>query len=73
VHAGYYRTGMKRSSRAWILLPAIIVAIVVIGLVVSNFQKEAGLAQPSKGGIAAVAAAAAGFGADPNTRSPDPG
>jgi hypothetical protein len=35
------------------------VAIVVIGLVVSNFQKEAGLAQPSKGGIAAVAAAAA--------------
>jgi hypothetical protein len=48
---------MKRSSRAWILLPAIIVAIGAIGLVVSNFQKEAGLADPSKGGIAAVAAA----------------
>lgn len=52
---------MKRSSRAWILLPVIIVLIAVIGLVVSNFQKEAGIAEPSKGGVAAVAAAAAAF------------
>jgi len=52
---------MKRSSRAWILLPVIIVLIAVIGLLVSNFQKETGIAEPSKGGVAAVAAAAAAF------------
>jgi hypothetical protein len=48
---------MQRSSRAWILLPAVIVIVAVIGLVVSNYQKEVGLAEPNKGGTAAVAAA----------------
>jgi len=52
---------MKRSSRAWVLLPVVIVLIAVIGLLVSNFQKEAGIADPSRGGVAAVAAAAAAF------------
>jgi cytochrome b len=61
---------MQRSSRAWILLPAAVVVIAVIGVVVSNYQKEVGLAEPSKGGTAAVAAAIAardlskGTGAD---------
>lgn len=35
----------------------IIVAIGVVGFVVSNLQKEAGIAEPGKGGVAAVAAA----------------
>jgi hypothetical protein len=40
-------------------LPVVIVVLAVIGLVVSNFQKEVGLAEPNKGGTAAVAAALA--------------
>jgi len=61
VHAGYYRISMKRSSRTWILLPALIILAAVAGLVVCNFQKEVGIAAPSKGGTAAVAAAAEAF------------
>ena len=49
---------MQRRSRAWILLPAVIVVVAVIGLVVSSFQKEAGIAAPGESGRAAVAAAA---------------
>ncbi|OFW57889.1 MAG: hypothetical protein A2133_01445 [Actinobacteria bacterium RBG_16_64_13] len=48
---------MKRSSRAWILLPVIIVVVAAVGLVVSNFQKEAGIMGANKAGRAAVAAA----------------
>ncbi|MFH0915054.1 MAG: hypothetical protein V1912_01230 [bacterium] len=47
-----------KTSRAWILIPAVIVAAAVIGLVVSSFQKEVGLAAPGDSGRAAVAAAA---------------
>lgn len=50
--------GSRKTSRAWIILPAAIVGIAVIGLVVSSFQKETGLAAPSDSGRAAVAAAA---------------
>ena len=39
------------------MLPAIIAVLVVVGLLVSNYQKEVGLAEPNKGGCAAVAAA----------------
>ena len=48
---------MKRSSRAWLLLPIVIIMIAVVGLVLSNFQKEVGIAEPFKAGRAAVAAA----------------
>jgi hypothetical protein len=48
---------MKRSSRAWILLPATLVVIALVGLVLSNFQKEAGIIGPNKGGPQAVSAA----------------
>ena len=48
---------MKPSGRAWLLLPAIIVVVVVMGLLLSNWQKEAGLAEPSKAGRSAVSAA----------------
>jgi len=58
---------MKRSSRAWILLPTVIVVIAVIGIVVSNFQKEAGIVKPSPGGVAAVAAALAALGRSEGT------
>ncbi|MFH0915218.1 MAG: hypothetical protein V1912_02055 [bacterium] len=50
--------GSTKIGRAWIIIPAVIVAIAVIGLVVSSFQKEAGLVAPSDSGRAAVAAAA---------------
>lgn len=54
----------------WLFLPGAIIAIAVATLVVSSFQKEAGIAQPGKGGRAAVAAvaeaqaAASGSGAE---------
>lgn len=48
---------MKRSSRAYLLMPAIIIVVVVIGVVISNYQKEAGLADTNKGGPDAVSAA----------------
>jgi hypothetical protein len=48
----------SKTSRAWIVIPAVIVAAVVIGLLVSNFQKEVGFATPNDSGRAAVAAAA---------------
>jgi hypothetical protein len=48
---------MKRSSRAWLLIPAVIAVVVVAGLLVSNYQKEVGIAKPTNGGRAAVAAA----------------
>jgi hypothetical protein len=48
---------MKRSSRAWLLIPIVIAVVVVVGLLVSNYQKEVGIARPNNGGRAAVAAA----------------
>jgi hypothetical protein len=48
---------MNRSSRAWILLPAILIVVAVLGVVLSNFQKEAGIADTNKGGPDAVSAA----------------
>ncbi len=48
---------MARRSRAWILIPAVIVALAAIGLVISSFQREAGLIKPGEAGRAAVAAA----------------
>jgi hypothetical protein len=50
---------MKRASRGWILLPVVVVALVAVGFLLSNFQKEAGISKVSKGGVAAAAAAAA--------------
>lgn len=52
---------MKRSGRAWILLPVIIVLIAVTGILVSNYQKEVGIARPGKGGVAAAYAAITAF------------
>jgi hypothetical protein len=49
---------MQRRHLAWILLPAAIVAIAVVAVVVSSYQKEAGIAVPGEGARAAVAAAA---------------
>lgn len=40
------------------MLPAAIVILAVVTFVVSNYQKEAGIAAPGKGGRAAVAAVA---------------
>ena len=48
---------MKRSSRAWLLIPIAIAVLVVVGILVSNYQKEVGIAKPTSGGRAAVAAA----------------
>ncbi|MBN1628122.1 MAG: hypothetical protein JW990_00010 [Thermoleophilia bacterium] len=47
---------MKRSNHAWLLFPIVIAGIVIVGLLVSNYQKEMGIAEPSEGGRAAVAA-----------------
>ncbi|MBN1629660.1 MAG: hypothetical protein JW990_07850 [Thermoleophilia bacterium] len=47
---------MKRSNRAWLLFPIVIAGIVIVGLLVSNYQKEIGIAEPTAGGRAAVAA-----------------
>jgi hypothetical protein len=49
---------MRQRRLAWILLPAAIVILAVFTFVVSNYQKEAGIAAPGKGGVAAVAAVA---------------
>jgi hypothetical protein len=49
---------MKRRSLAWIILPAAIILVAVLTFVLSNYQKEAGIASPGKGGVAAAAAAA---------------
>jgi hypothetical protein len=48
---------MKRSSRAWLLLPVIVVVIAVVGWLVSSYQKEAGIIDATKGGPRAVSAA----------------
>ena len=50
--------GTRKTSRAWIIIPAAIVVAAAIGLVVSSFQKEAGLASPADSGRAAAAALA---------------
>lgn len=61
---------MQRRHLAWILLPAAIIIFAVATLVVSSYQKEAGIVAPGKGGLAAVAAvseardAASGTGAE---------
>jgi hypothetical protein len=49
---------MRRKRLAWIVLPAAIVILVVVALVLSNYQKELGIAGPGRGGRAAVAAVA---------------
>jgi len=49
---------MGRRRLAWILLPAAIIILAVATFVVSNYQKEAGIAAPGKGARATVAAAA---------------
>jgi hypothetical protein len=49
---------MQKKQLAWILFPVVIVLIAVVTLVLSNFQKEAGIAEPGKSGVAAVAALA---------------
>jgi hypothetical protein len=49
---------MGRRRLAWILLPAAIIIMAVVTLVVSSYQKEAGIAAPGKGGRAAVVAVA---------------
>jgi hypothetical protein len=48
---------MARKRRAWILIPAVIIVLAIIGLLISNFQREAGLIKPGETGRAAVAAA----------------
>ena len=47
---------MKGRFRAWILLPAVIIGLLVAVLLVSSFQVELGLAEPGKGERAAIAA-----------------
>lgn len=47
---------MKRSTQAWLLLPAVIVVLAVVGLIVSRYQDETGLIEPGKSGLPAVAA-----------------
>jgi hypothetical protein len=49
---------MRHKNRAWILLPASIVVAAVIGIVVSSYQKEAGLVEVGRSQRAAVAAVA---------------
>ena len=49
---------MAKKRWAWILIPAVVVALAVIGLVISSFQQEAGIITPGESGRAAVAAAA---------------
>jgi len=49
---------MGKKRWAWVLIPAVIVALGAAGLLISNFQKEAGLVKPGEAGRAAVAAAA---------------
>jgi hypothetical protein len=61
---------MRRRNLAWILLPAAIVIMVVVTFVVSNYQKEMGLAQVGKGGRASVAAAAQAQSAASGTGAP---
>jgi len=62
---------MKRSGRAWILLPVVIIAAAVVGWVVSSYQKEAGLMKPNPGGVAAVAGVAAAWEASAGTGADD--
>jgi hypothetical protein len=62
---------MRQRRPAWILLPAAIVILAVVAFVVSNYQKEVGIAAPGKGGVAAVAAAAEARSAALGTGSVD--
>jgi hypothetical protein len=48
---------MRKRRWAWVLIPAVIVALAAVGLLLSNFQKEAGLVKPGEASRAAVAAA----------------
>lgn len=50
---------MSKNSRAWILLPAAIIAMAVMGFALSNRQEELGLMDPGKSSRAALAAALA--------------
>lgn len=50
------KTKHRKISRAWIIIPGAIVVAAVIGLLISSFQKEAGIAEPANWGRAAVAA-----------------
>ena len=69
---------MQKKQLAWILFPVVIVLIAVVTVVLSNFQKETGIALPGKSGVATVAAlaeaeraasgsGAAGYGVFSNT------
>lgn len=49
---------MQRKRFAWVLLPAVIIVVAVLGVLLSSFQKEAGIGAPRKGGVATTAAAA---------------
>ena len=49
---------MRRKRLAWIVLPAAIVILAAVTFVLSNYQKELGIASPGKAGRVAVAAAA---------------
>ncbi len=49
---------MQKKQLAWILFPVVVVLIAVLTFVLSNYQKEAGLIQPGKAGVATVAALA---------------
>lgn len=53
------------------MFPLVIVIIVGVSLVLSNFQKEVGLAKPGKGGRAAAAAAASAQDAATGTGAAD--
>jgi hypothetical protein len=50
---------MSKNSRAWILLPAAIIAIAVTGFALSSRQEELGLMDPGKSSRAALAVALA--------------
>jgi hypothetical protein len=64
---------MRRRNRAWVLLPAVLLTLAVVGVLVSSFQVELGLMRPGKGERAAVAAMAEArdlsVGADPEDYS----
>ncbi len=49
---------MQKKRLGWILLPVVIILIAVVTLVMSSYQKEAGIIDPGKGGTVTVAALA---------------
>lgn len=53
------------------MVPALIAIMVVAGLLVSNYQKEVGIAEPNKAGRDAVAAGAVALGLSAGTGASD--